>query len=80
MVEATEVNGASLFEDLEPGLRNLNRAKVLFNILDTNKKEEKVAARGLHESIQYMNAIPMNDRKAVIQHLTALLTGEVVDG
>lgn len=68
-MEATEVNGCSLFEDLEPDLRSTNRAQVLWNLIDAGRVGEDVTSRAGLEAIQYMNHIPVDERTDVITKL-----------
>lgn len=78
-IESSSVNGYSLFNDIEDkALRIRNRAVCLRNIAvqgRSKKKEGSLTATATLDLIEYFGAVPLNERKEVIEefmeHLNA---------
>ena len=69
------IKGYSLFNDVEDTeIRIYNRARSMKNIMiDHADKDKNVSVKGTHILLQYMNAIPTEERRDVYIKLEELL-------
>ncbi len=66
-----EVKGYTLFNDIEDlGLRNRNRAVILANMIQDNLVDNTIPPKIMLTMIEYMKAIPEDQRKDVYDQFT----------
>lgn len=69
--------GFGLFNDLEDkAAQTYNRARILVNIVLDHSKKGKTNPKGAFLSVGYMNCIPIEDRKDVLNEFIKQMTKE----